>query len=86
VLRRPLPYGPVLYAPLGLLHLALLVRIGLGDAVGWEPAWRWAGVGDVAAVLGFAACAIAVAVRGSRSTVDAHTSTVAQPVPAGARR
>ena len=47
VLRRPLPYRPVLYAPLALLHASLLVRVGIGDGTGWEPVWRWAGVGNV---------------------------------------
>jgi hypothetical protein len=58
VLRRPLPYHRLLYVPLAVLHLSLLIRIGLGDGVGWEPVWRWAGVANVAAVVGFAGCAI----------------------------
>ncbi|MEV0130995.1 hypothetical protein AB0H83_21340 [Dactylosporangium sp. NPDC050688] len=66
VLRRPLPYRPVLYLPLLLLHGSLLVRVGLGDGAGWEPVWRWAGAGNVTAVLGFAACAAALAARAGR--------------------
>lgn len=65
VLRRPLPYHPVLYAPLALLHASLLVRVVAGDGAGWEPAWRWAGVGNVVAVLGFVACAAALLVAGA---------------------
>jgi len=76
VLRRPLPYRPVLYAPLVVLHASLLVRVVAGDAAGWEPGWRWAGVGNVAAVLGFAACA-ALLVAGARS---APGRPVAPPV------
>jgi len=72
VLRRPLPYRPVLYVPLAVLHLGLLVRVGVGDGAGWEPVWRWAGAVNVAAVLGFVACAVTLVSRAQRSTVDAH--------------
>lgn len=60
VLGRPLPYHRLLYAPLALLHASLAVRVGVGDLLGAEPVWRWAGVVNVAAVLGFLACAIAL--------------------------
>ncbi|GID30365.1 hypothetical protein [Paractinoplanes brasiliensis] len=63
VLRRPLPYHRALYVPLALLHASLLVRVVLGDAAGLEPVWRVAGVVNVAAVLAFAACAVALCLR-----------------------
>ncbi|MEV6926649.1 hypothetical protein AB0M46_19400 [Dactylosporangium sp. NPDC051485] len=69
VLRRPLPYRPVLYAPLVLLHGTLLVRVGIGDGAGWAAVWRWAGAGNVAAVLGFVACAATLTVRSGRYAV-----------------
>jgi len=72
VVRRPLPYRPVLYLPLALLHASLLVRVGLGDAAGWEPAWRWSGILNVASVLAFAACVATLAIGESLSTVDVH--------------
>lgn len=81
VLRRPLPYRPVLYAPLVLLHLSLAVRVGLGDGVGWEPVWRWAGAGNIVAVLGFAACAVLLTARSS--TVHRRRARTAVRVPAG---
>jgi hypothetical protein len=68
VLRRPMPYRPVLYAPLAVLHVSLLVRVGLGDGAGWEAVWRWAGAGNVAAVLAFAACAATLATRSAQLT------------------
>src|SRR5699024_3606571 len=34
VLRRPLPYHPVMYAPAALLHVSLVVRLLGGDARG----------------------------------------------------
>jgi hypothetical protein len=68
VLRRPLPYHPVLYAPLALLHLSLLVRVGLGDAAALASVWRWAGVANVASVLLFAGCAVTLAGRATKRT------------------
>jgi hypothetical protein len=65
VLRRPLPYHPVLYAPLAVLQLGLLVRVGIGDGAGLSAVWRWAGVANVVAVLGFGVCAAAASVRAS---------------------
>ncbi len=67
VLRRPLPYHPVLYLPLALLHLSLLVRVVLGDAAGLEPVWRWAGTVNVLSLLLFAACAVTLSIRRTRT-------------------
>jgi hypothetical protein len=63
VLRRPLPYHPVLYLPLALLHLSLLARVGIGDALSATAVWRWAGVANVLAVLVFVACAATLVAR-----------------------
>src|SRR5690606_14049748 len=49
VLRRPLPYHPVLYAPLALLHLSLVARLGLGDLAGSAQAWIAGGVANAVA-------------------------------------
>lgn len=64
VLRRPLPYHPVLYAPLALLHLSLLARVGLGDPTGWTALWRWSGVANEVAVVAFFGCAAVLVARG----------------------
>src|SRR6266545_2317906 len=84
VLRRPLPYHPVLYAPLGLLHLSLAARLGLGDAAGLTAVWRWAGVANAVAVVAFAACAAALAVRAGRASRTAR-STAAADAPVAVR-
>ncbi|MEX0429334.1 hypothetical protein AB3X52_17070 [Nocardioides sp. DS6] len=55
VLRRPLPWHPVLWLPLGLLHLSLAVRLYLGDARGVHVAWQVGGVLNEVALLAFAA-------------------------------
>lgn len=79
VLRRPLPYHPLLYAPLALLHGSLLLRVGAGDALGAEPVWRWAGVANVVAVLGFIGCVLAVSSRSPRQATGAHVEASSAP-------
>ena len=69
VLRRPLPYSPLLAVPPVLLHGSLVLRLWLGDAHGVVGAWRWGGVLNIAAVLLFvllAAGSVALAARRAR--------------------
>lgn len=63
VIRRPLPYHPVMFVPLGLLHASLLLRLWLGDARGLDAALKTGGVLNVVALLGFAAVAVWSATR-----------------------
>ena len=94
VLRRPLPYRPLLYAPLALLHVSLLVRVVVGDGLGVEAVWRWAGAGNVAAVLAFVGCAVTLTRRAGRRGARGHPrppnaaadAGAAVPVGAGAPR
>jgi hypothetical protein len=65
VLRRPLPYRPVMYAPVLLLHLTLIVRILLGDARGLGPMVQWGGAGNILALLLFVLVAGASVLRGA---------------------
>jgi hypothetical protein len=58
VLRRPLPYRPVMYGPALLLHASLVVRVVLGDARGLAPAWQVGGLLNIVSVLLFVALAI----------------------------
>ncbi|MBK8756102.1 MAG: hypothetical protein IPM08_03060 [Actinomycetales bacterium] len=53
VLRRPLPFHPVLWAVLGLLHVSLLARVVLGDLAGLTTPWRVGAAGTVIALLVF---------------------------------
>lgn len=57
VLRRPLPYHPAMLAPAALLHLSLVVRLYIGDALGVRVAWQVGGVLNIVALLGFVAVA-----------------------------
>lgn len=77
VLRRPLPYQRLLYAPLALLHASLLVRVVIGDALRMQPVWRGAGVANVLAVLAFAGLAVVSSLRPPRNRDASPT----RPVP-----
>lgn len=47
--RTGSPYHAALYAPLALLHMALLLRL-LGDVTAWWPGRLWGGLGNVLAL------------------------------------
>lgn len=53
VLGRPLPYRPISWLPLVLLHVGLAVRVA-GDAAASTPLWRAGSILTVAAVVVFA--------------------------------
>ncbi|MFD6326845.1 hypothetical protein ACFWOL_29220, partial [Streptomyces sp. NPDC058442] len=60
VLRRPLPYRPVLAVPAWLLHLSLALRVLLGDLRDSTSVWRVGGVLNIVAVLLFVGTAAAL--------------------------
>ena len=73
VVRRPLPYRPVLWVPLGLLHVSLAIRLWLGDGLGIHPAWQLGGVLNVTALLLFVVLAAwSVATAGRRHLAVLH--------------
>lgn len=63
VLRVRLSYHPVLWAPLAALHLSLVLRLWLGDALGIERAWQVGGALAVAALATFACLAAGLVLR-----------------------
>lgn len=65
VARLPVPYGPLLYGPLVLLHASVALRVGSGLA-GWPPGRRWSGLLTVAALLAYPLCAAASKRFGAR--------------------
>jgi hypothetical protein len=65
VLRRPLPYRPVLYLPVLGLHATLVLRLLVGDAYGLELAWQVGGVGNIVSLLLFAVLAAWSSIRGT---------------------
>jgi hypothetical protein len=58
VLGVRLPYHPVMYGPLALLHASLVLRLLGGDAVGSPIAWQWGGVLNEVAILLYVAVAV----------------------------
>ncbi|MBB5967551.1 hypothetical protein [Planomonospora venezuelensis] len=66
VLRVRLPYRPVLYAPLALLHAAVAVRVA-GDLAGAGAVRAAGGLLAEVALLMFAGCAVAVTRSRTRS-------------------
>lgn len=65
VLRKPLPYRPVLYLPVALLHVSLVLRIIVGDGRGLLDLVTWGGALNVVALLVFVVLAAASVVLGT---------------------
>lgn len=66
VLRRPMPYHPVLLLPAGLLHGSLVLRVWGGDGLGLPFAWQVGGALNIVALLGFFTITAWLVARGSR--------------------
>ena len=54
IIGRPVPYHPLFYAPVGILHAALGLRVA-GGLLGWPAARQWGGLLNAVAILGFLA-------------------------------
>lgn len=67
VMRVRLPYRGWFYAHVALLHVSLLVRVVLGDALGLTARWRVGGVGTELAILLFLGASIMAVVRARRA-------------------
>lgn len=63
VLSRPLPYRPVMWVPLAVLHGGMLVRAA-GDLSGVDLLWRGGGIVTVVSLLLFAGTVLFSVVRG----------------------
>ncbi|MHB8186184.1 MAG: hypothetical protein ACYDDU_08850 [Dermatophilaceae bacterium] len=85
VLRRRLPYHPVMIAPPVLLHASLLLRLGVGDARSLDMARQIGGALNVVALLGFVAIAAGSAILAGRPRHVATAASVpaAPAAPAG---
>jgi hypothetical protein len=82
VLRIAVPFRPAFYAPLGLLHVGLVLRI-FGDLLTWQPGRLWGEMIDVLAILGFAGTVAAAALtRQAPAAIikDAKQANVSLPV------
>ncbi len=65
LLRVRLPFSPVLYLPLALLHGSVVAR-WWALALGHEGARRWAGAGSAAAIGLFLLCLVVIGLRAAR--------------------
>ncbi|WP_194928833.1 MULTISPECIES: hypothetical protein [unclassified Pseudactinotalea] len=87
VLRRPLPYRAVMWAPLALLHAGLVVRVAAGDLAGITAAWRAGSVVNVIALLLFVGVAATSSLLGPRARPEpaprarATRAQVSRPAP-----
>ena len=70
VLRVSVPYHPVFYAPLALLHLSLALRL-LGDATGQAGLQRTGALLNALALLAFIVSTVAAVWRGRRTKTTA---------------
>ena len=80
VLRRPLPYRPIMYLPAALLHVSLLARVLLGDAYGWPVLVQWGGVFNIVSVLLFVVIAVVSVLLGT-TALPARTAPRTPPAP-----
>lgn len=64
ILRRPLPYRPMMWIPATLLWAGLLLRLWIGNGLGLEVAWQIGGAANVIALLLFFILAVASMLMG----------------------
>ncbi|WP_245569707.1 hypothetical protein [Gordonia shandongensis] len=82
VLRRPLPYRPIMYAPAVALHASLALRVVVGDGADVRWAVQAGGVVNIIAVLGFAIIAV-VSVLTARSGATRDPDAAGRHAPTG---
>ena len=80
VLRCPLPYRPIMYLPVALLHASLLLRVLFGDARGLTDLLQLGGSLNIVALMLFIIIAVASAVRGP-ALATKPTTTVGKDRP-----
>jgi hypothetical protein len=66
VLRVKVPYAPVFYLPLALLHASVALRLA-GDAIGSAGVLRWGGMANGVALAVFIVTMVVAVVRGRAS-------------------
>jgi hypothetical protein len=79
VLRRPVPYRPLLWAPLVVLHAALLVRV-VGDLTGRAGLTAVGGYGTVAALLLLPLAAVLTSALPTPTPLPRHDRAAGRPL------
>ncbi len=85
VLQIRVPYHPLFYVALIVLHASLLLRLG-GDALGWHEWRRLGGMGNLLALLIFIANTVGAALRGRRPLAVPSTPARARGAASGPAR
>ena len=81
ILRRPLPYRPMMWVPAILLWAGLLLRLWIGNGLGHDWAWRAGAVANIVALLLFVLLALTSMLMGEPQARP-QPSTSSKP-PAG---
>ena len=82
VLKIALPYTPMFWVPAGLLQVALIARIWIGDALGLTWAWHVGGYLGVSALLLLLLTAVTTAVvTAIRSDAPRGAARLTTPIP-----
>ena len=81
ILRRPLPYRPMMWAPAILLWAGLLLRLWVGNGLGSAWAWQAGGAANIIALLLFLLLAVASVLMGEPSTEPRQPPGVGRPMP-----
>lgn len=81
ILRRPLPYRPMMWAPAILLWAGLALRLWVGNGLGHDWAWRAGGVSNILALLLFLVLAVASVLLGEPGTKPAKPEPPAGSPP-----
>jgi len=86
VLRRPLPYRPVMYGPVVLLHASLLARVIGGDARGIDGLVQWGGLANIVAVLLFVGVSVVSVLVGAPPKPAGRPAAAGRPASAAPPR
>ena len=76
VMGKSIPFQPIFYTHLALLHLSLLLRVG-SDLIVWLPGRQWAGLFNVVAILLFLANTGRAVLTSGLRQVPGHLSKTA---------
>ena len=83
VLRRPLPYHPIMWVPLVLMHVGLLVRVLAGDLGELYLVWQAGSIINIVALLLFFVIAIGSSLTGPVGREPRVRAPAGQTQPSG---
>ncbi|GAA5226575.1 hypothetical protein [Paeniglutamicibacter antarcticus] len=81
ILRRPLPYRRMMWAPAALLWAGLLLRLWIGNGLGIDWAWQAGGAANIIALLLFLLLAVASVLMGEPKPELRQPPGMGKPLP-----